>query len=233
MDIYGKGLTAYFNGKYEAAFVVESDVAEQEIWPIEVFFRNYAQMPALEQEALRLCKGRVLDIGAGAGSHALYLQEQGLDTTALDISPCATNVMRKRGVREVIESDFFTYAEGQFDTLLLLMNGIGIAGKLERLPEFFQQCRKLLKPNGQILLDSSDILYLFAEEDGSVMIDLNADYYGEINYQYCFLNECGDFFPWLFVDFDTLSSFAEENGFKCEMVMEDDHFQYLARITPQ
>lgn len=230
-DVYGAGLMAYLNGDKNAHFIVESNIAETESWPVSLFFRLFDEMPELEKIALQTASGSILDIGAGAGSHSLWLQEQGRDVTALDISAGATDVMKKRGVKRVLCEDFFNYDGEKFDTLLLLMNGIGIAGTLENLPRFFEQAKILLKPDGKVLLDSSDLIYLFEEEDGSFFVDLNGEYYGELQYSFHFGTEKGEPFDWLFVDFDTLSDYAEKHGFSCKKLYEDDHYQYLAELT--
>jgi len=229
-DVYGKGLLAYYKGKKDAVFTVESDIAETEEWPVSVFFRDYKDMPEIEKRALSKAEGSIVDIGAGAGSHALWLQEKEKDVTAIDISPGAVEVMNKRGIKKVLNKNFFTYSGAKFDTLLMLMNGIGIVGKIENLPLFFTQAKQLLNPGGKILLDSSDILYLYEEEDGSVLIDLNDAYYGEIEYTFQFGNQKGESFDWLFIDFDTLCTYATEAGFSCKKLYEDDHFLYLAEL---
>lgn len=231
-DIYGQGLTAFRDGKKDVVFTVESNIADTEEWTVSLFFRSYDEMPEIEKAALALAHGKILDVGAGAGSHALWLQDNGREVTALDISPGAVDVMRSRGISEAIEKDFFSYQGGKFDTILLLMNGIGITGRLEKLRLFFAQAKNLLEPDGKILLDSSDILYLFEEEDGSVMINLNSEYYGEIEYTFSFEGEEGEPFPWLFIDYDTLEEFAEIHGFSCRKIYEDDHYHYLAELRP-
>ena len=137
-------------------------------------------MPELEVLALQQCRGSVLDVGAGAGCHALALQRRGLQVTALDISEGAVEAMQRQGVRQVLRQDIFQLKGAAYDTLLMLMNGIGIAGTLEGLERFLEHAKTLLRPGGQILLESSDILYMYEEEDGSVMLDRNAGYYGEV-----------------------------------------------------
>lgn len=230
-DAYGKGLQAWFGGRRNAKFTVWSNIAETERWKVGVFFRGYEQMPELERLALERCNGRVLDAGAGAGSHALYLQEQGKSVTALDISEGACEVMRERGLTDVRQADFFHLTtEERFDTILLLMNGIGIVQTVDNLYRFFEKSRELLAEGGSVVVDSSNILYLFQEEDGSAMIDLNGGYYGELTYRMDFAPYEGEEFPWLFVDFDTLSTYAEEAGFVCEKLFEDDHYLYLAEL---
>ena len=228
-DIYGKGLLSYLDGNVEAVFIVESDLAETEQWPVEIFFRDEVNMPKIEKIALQHTKGTVLDVGAGAGSHALWLQHNGKEVVAMDISSGAVEVMKRRGIRNVLCEDFFSCKEKRYDTLLFLMNGIGITGRLENLPYFFEQAKKMLLPGGKILLDSSDILYLF-EEEGSVLLNLNGSYYGELTYTFGFGGEMGFPFEWLFIDFETLSDYAEQYGFSCKKRYENDHYLYLAEL---
>ncbi|WP_207431175.1 class I SAM-dependent methyltransferase [Sabulibacter ruber] len=230
-DPMGAGIKAYWEGDKEATITVYSDQMEADELPVAYLFRTLEEMPQREQFALSEAKGRVLDIGAGAGSHALALQEKGLAVTALEISQRACEVQKARGVKQVLQGDFFTLEPSSHDTLLLLMNGIGLAGTLEGLPAFLETCSKWLAPGGQILLESSDILYLYEDEDGSVLIDLNGPYYGELTYMMEFEEERSAPFPWLFISFDLLQQYAEEAGFKAELLLqeEDDHF--IARLT--
>ena len=130
--------------------------------------------------------------------------------------------------------NFFDPAFDQrFDTVLILMNGTGIIGNLDNMPAFFARMKKLLNPGGALYIDSSDLRYLFEEEDGSLMIDLADDYYGQLDYQMAYKDVEGEPFDWLYVDFDTLAYYAEENGFMAELVAEGEHYDYLARLSVQ
>lgn len=229
-DIVGKALLDYLNVNENAKLDVFSDISDPDEIPVKHFFRTWDEMPEIEQRALDLCKGKVLDVGAAAGCHSLILQEKGLQVKAIDISAGAVEVMIKRGVRDVEQQDFFTLIGEKYDTILVLMNGIGICGKLENLDKFFDQIQKLLHPGGQVLLDSSDIIFMFEEDDGSVMIDLNSNYFGEVQYQFGYNDQKSEPFDWLFVDFDLLNDYARKHGFECELVMEGPHYDYLARI---
>ncbi len=235
LDIIGTACSDYLqksnkNQKIE----VWSNIAETDIIPVHYLFRPYDEMPPLEQEALKQCQGKVLDIGAGAGSHALWLQEQNFDVTALEISPGCCEVMQKRGIKNILKKDFFSLTgETRYDTLLMLMNGIGIVGTNDRLKEFFTVARKLLKPGGQILVDSSDLRYLFLEDDGSILINLNDQYYGEVEYRMSYNGQKGRRFPWLFIDDQLLEYHAEKNGFRFERIVEGEHYDYLARLTEE
>jgi SAM-dependent methyltransferase len=202
---------------------------EDEI-PVKTLFRGFDEMPAIEQTALREATGRILDVGAGAGCHSLALQHMGKQVTAIDISPLAVATMRDRGVKEVLQQDFFTL-DGQYDTILMLMNGIGIVGSLSRLPAFFMQVDHLLTPGGQLLCDSSDICYIFEDEDGIIDLTGIEGYYGELNYQMQYKNVKGEEFPWLFIDPETLKEQALAHGFKVDVIARGSHYDYLARIT--
>ena len=208
-----------------------SSMFEEDEMPVKHLFRNLEEMPMLEQKALSLAKGKVLDVGAGAGCHALALQAQSIAVKAIDISPLSCEAMELRGVMDAECINLFDeHLETGFDTILLLMNGTGIAGKIEHLPALFQRLKALLNPGGQILIDSSDLKYIYENEDGSFDINLNGAYYGEVDYQMIYKDVKGDRFDWLYVDFPLLKSIAETCGLHGELVAEGEHYDYLARI---
>ena len=218
------------NGKADT-LVVRSSMFDDDEIPVEDLFRSFDNMPFLEQTALEVAEGRILDVGAGSGCHSLALQKMGKSVMAIDISPLSVEVMKERGV-DVLQVNLYDPSfKEKFDTILMLMNGTGIIGCLDNMPAFFDRMRELLAPEGSILIDSSDLRYLFEEEDGSLMIDLADDYYGQLDYQMVYRDVEGEPFDWLYVDFDTLAYYAEESGFKAELLAEGDHYDYLARLS--
>jgi SAM-dependent methyltransferase len=218
------------NGSADVLKVYSSDFDDDEI-PVSDLFREYEDMPYIERVALDLAAGRVLDVGAGSGCHSLALAKAGKESVAIDISPLSVEVMRERGVDARLVNLYDESFAEKFDTVLMLMNGTGIIGTLENMDTFFTRIRQLLNPDGCVLIDSSDLRYLFEEEDGSLMIDLADDYYGLVDYQMQYKDVLGEPFDWLYVDFDTLAYYAEENGFMAEMVANGEHYDYLARLT--
>lgn len=192
--------------------------------PVEVFFREELDFSTIEHLAIMECKGKVLDIGAGAGAHSLALQGLGFDVSALEYSPGCVEVMKQSGVNKVLFEDYRKH-NAKYDTLLLMMNGLGIVGKLAEIPAFLKKCKTLLNPNGQILLDSSDISYLY--EEG---IQRPKGYFGEVQYQYEYQGEKSDWFDWVYVDQDKLSEIVRKEGFAIEILMTDESDQYLAAI---
>lgn len=232
IDIFGKAVLDYQNGAYTSDITTFSSLEEEDSMPLPYLFRSYADMPLLEQKALELCKGTVLDIGCGAGSHSLYLQEKKYNVTALDVSPGAIEVCKKRGIKNTVCNNLYDFKNVRFDTLLLLMNGIGIVGKLTNLNRFFTHLKSLLKPNGQILLDSSDIIYMFDEdEDGGYWIPDGSTYYGEVNFSMTYKGEKSSTFDWLYIDYNTLQRAAIANNLNCELIKEGEHFDFLAKLT--
>jgi len=225
MDPMGRAIAEYHKTGKAARLRVFSPMFEEDEIPLRTLFRTYQSMPKIEQTALDLAKGRTLDVGAASGCHSIVLQERGIDVTAIDISPLSVETMKERGVKSVREQDFFTLENEQYDTILMLMNGIGIVGTLERMPQFFRLLDRILAPGGQVLCDSSDISYVFEGD----MPDM--DYYGEQSFQMQYRDTVGEPFPWLYIDADTLKQVAEADGYDAEVIAEGVHYDYLARIT--
>lgn len=231
-DPMGAAIADYFNHrKADKLRVFSSQFDEDEI-PVKQLFRSIQSMPLLERTALQMATGHILDVGAGSGCHAIALQEMKKDVCAIDISPLSVDVMQKRGVKDSRLINLFdeTFTD-TFDTILMLMNGSGIIGRLNNMPSFFQRMKRILRPDGCILMDSSDLRYLFEEEDGSMLVDLAGDYYGEIDFQMQYKEIKGEPFDWLYVDFQTLSLYASECGFKAELIKEGKHYDYLAKLS--
>jgi hypothetical protein len=230
-DPMGQAIADYFNKQKGPKLWVSTQVTTTDELPVPYLFRTWQQMPEIEKKALQLSKGKILDVGAAAGSHSLYLQDQGKEVKAIDNSILSVEVMQKRGVKCTEAIDFFSLNSEKFDTILLLMNGAGICGNMAGLPRFFNQCRNILNAGGQVLLDSSDLIYLYGDEESGYDIDLNGNYYGELIYTVKYRKLKSEPFPWLFIDFDNLQNAAGANGFCCEKILDGPHFDYLARLT--
>ena len=248
-DPMGAAILDYQKSGKAGRLRVLSSMFEEDEMPVKHLFRNLEEMPFLEQKALKLAKGKVLDVGAGAGCHALALQKecstkdasakqektaekQDISSVkAIDISPLSCEAMRLRGVKDAECINLFDdHLETGFDTILLLMNGTGIAGKIEHLPTLFNRLKALLNKGGQILIDSSDLKYIYENEDGSMDIDLNAPYYGEVDYQMQYKNVKGEPFDWLYTDPMLLASISKQCGLNCEIVEEGENYDFLARL---
>lgn len=232
-DLFGKAILDYQTGNAPEDLVTETSISEEDEMSVAYLFREHTDMPAIEKKALSMSKGRVLDVGCGAGSHALYLQDQkGLDVIAIDTSQNAIEACKLRGMKNAVCINVLELENEKFDTIILLMNGTGIFGKLKNISVYLQKLKSLLDDGGQILIDSSDIIYMFDEdEDGGKWIPSDVDYYGEVTFTVKYKGETEVPFDWLYLDYNTLQNAAHANGLNCELVMEGDHYDYLARLT--
>lgn len=230
-DPMGRAIYEYHKYGKADDVIVHSSMFDDDVIPVETLYRTFDQMPALEQKALELATGDILDVGAGSGCHSLALKEMGKDSVAVEISSLSVEVMKERGVDARLVNFYDSSFTETYDTILMLMNGTGIIGNLDNIQTFFSRIKQLLKPGGSLLIDSSDLSYLYEEEDGSLMIDLADDYYGLVDFQMQYKDSMGEPFDWLYLDFNTLSYYAEESGFTAELIEEGEYYDYLARLT--
>ena len=232
-DLFGKAILDYQTNNSPEDLITETSISEADEMSVAYLFRDFKEMPKLEQKALQLAKGKVLDVGCGAGSHALSLQnDRNLDVTAIDISENAIKACALRGVRNTKVMDILDLkCEVKFDTILLLMNGTGIFQTLAQVPVYLQKLKSLLTSGGQILIDSSDLIYMFDDdEDGGKWIPSDG-YYGELTFTIQYKGETELPFPWLYMDYNTLQNAAFANGLQCELISEGEHFDYLAKLS--
>lgn len=230
-DLFGLAILDYQTKNSPENIITSTSISDEDEMEISYLFRNYQDMPLLEQEALKRCYGKVLDVGCGAGSHALYLQDEiGLDVKAIDISANAIEACELRGLKQVQKIDLLDVEDEKFDTILLLMNGTGIFQNLENLPKYLKKLKSLLAENGQILIDSSDLIYMYDEdEDGGKWIPSN-NYYGELIFNLTYKSQKEEPFPWLYLDYERLENAANSFDLKCTKVLDGTHFDYLAQL---
>jgi SAM-dependent methyltransferase len=229
-DLFGKALLDYESGNYSEDLVTSTNISDDDELPLPYLFRDFSEMPILEQKALKLAKGTILDVGCGAGNHTLWLQEKGFKVKAIDSSEGAVEVSKKRGVINAQLKPLLEETE-TFDTILLLMNGTGIFQELSQVSKYLKHLKLLLNSNGQILIDSSDISYMYEDEDGGTWMDLNNGYPGELDYYLSYKGEKELPMKWLYLDFEALKTACLTVGLKCKNVMNGEHFDYLAKIS--
>ncbi len=231
-DPMGQAMLDYLREPDDSAnIIVHCNIADDDVIPVPLLFRNWEGMGNVEQTAIEHCYGRLLDLGAGAGSHALELQKRGMEVVAADISPGAIETMKARGVNDIRLTDIAGLAGEQFDTILLMMNGIGLTGTLEGLKQWLAQVKPMLLPGGQIIFDTSDIEYLYMDDEGNSHIPEDMSYYGEVKYQMEYKESLSEEFPWLFIDSITLTDLAYDGGFDVELLDTGENFTYLVRLV--
>ena len=229
-DVFGKAIRDFHQGK-KAVIETYSSIGGWDELPVKYLFRSFEEMPDIEQTALQMAFGQVLDLGCGAGSHSLYLQNKGLSVKPVDISKGAIEVCRLRGLDQAEVINLWELRGVQFDTILALMNGAGICGSMKNLPGFLKHLASLLRPGGQVLLDSTDVIYMYEDENGEVDLSDVNHYYGEVEFQSKYLGELSGSFPWMYIDFYNLQQQALNLKLQCELIKKGPHYDYLARLS--
>ena len=224
-DCHGQAILDYYNGERKEPLILHNSYGEPEEMPVEVFFREPIDFTDLENQGISECRGKILDIGAGAGAMSLLLQGLEFNVTAIENSPGCIETMKALGVQQVIDEDY-TVHNGRYDTLFMSMNGIGIIGKLAQLGSFMQIAKKLLNPDGQVVLDSSDIQYLYKDK-----LKMPDHYHGEVSYCYEYKGQKGEWFDWVYIGSDILEKEANILGLKFELLDKTNTDQFLGRIT--
>jgi SAM-dependent methyltransferase len=231
LDLFGKAILDFQTNNTPENLITETSISDADEMSVAYLFRKYKEMPLIEKKAMQLAKGKVLDVGCGAGCHSLYLQnEKNLDVYAIDISEAAVKACKLQNLEKVEVQNILDIEHKTFDTILLLMNGTGIFSKLKNINQYLQKLKSLLTPEGQILIDSSDLIYMFDEDqDGGKWVP-STEYYGEITFNITYKKEKEEEFTWLYLDYNTLQNAAHANGLECELVIEGDNYDYLARL---
>jgi ubiquinone/menaquinone biosynthesis C-methylase UbiE len=231
-DILGKALLDYHNGNYSEDIITETNISEEDEMPLSYLFRSYSEMNAIEKKALNETKGKVLDVGCGAGIHSLFLQKKGHEVTAIDVSEGAVRVGKESGLKDVRNIELLSLEDEKFDTILLLMNGTGIFKKLIHIAEYLKKLKTLLKPKGQILIDSSDLRYMYdtGGEDGGIIVPGDR-YYGELEFTMTYKGIKSESFDWLYLDPTLFENACLASEFDFNIIKEGDNFDYLARLT--
>jgi len=220
-DLFGKAILDYQTDNHPEDLITETSISEADVMRVAYLFRSFKEMPKLEQKALQLSYGNILDVGCGAGGHSLYLQEKGFNVTSIDISKNAINACQLRGLTNCFVSNILELnTSDKFDTILLLMNGTGIFGRLNTISIYLKKLKSLIKDSGQILIDSSDLIYMYDQDDEGAYEVPAHKYYGELTFTVHYKGETEIPFDWLYLDFNTLQNAAHANGLNCELMQE-------------
>lgn len=224
-DLFGIALLDFYHNRSTEPLILHTVYGPPESVPLERFFEDENEFSDLDFFALELIRGSILDIGAAAGKHALYLQQLDYDITAMDISPSCGKIMKQSGLKKIIITDVFQYTGKKFDTILMLMNGIGLAENLAGIEQLFNHLKSMINPGGQLLLDSTDISYLYEKNQKPI-----ARYFGELTFSYEYKNKLSEPFNWIYIEQKKLLETAKKTGWKCQIIFEDESNAYLARL---
>ncbi len=229
---YGSALADYAASDQKATLLLRSSLGERDELPVSLFFREPEGFFPFEAAALDHCDGQVLDVGAGAGVHSLVLQARGFEVTALDVVPEAVEVMKTRGVDDARLGDVFSLDTGSFDTIHMLMNGIGPVGTLDGIERLLNTLHRRLRPGGQIIVDSG-APRLRGEPPDPDLVAWPAGrpaYAGEAWVSLEYRGARGGLFRELYVDDATFRERAARAGWSFD-VLYWENASYVARLT--
>lgn len=224
LDPFGQALLAYWRGNKSTLLIHEFKSGKKLSLPVSVFFRSVKDFFPTER-ALKYCKGRILVVGAGTGVHALELERQGHEVTAIEVCSQAVQIMKERGVRDIRQQDFFKFEGELYNTILILGHNIGICETIDGIKTVLHRCKLLLEPGGQLLVNSVD-------ESVSSEAENNQGYPGELEFRLGYEGNFGPWMRWLHVDFDTLASQALDCGWFTTKLVETEEGGFLARLSP-
>jgi len=231
MGPLGIALKEFYEGNKQAKVIFHRDDGLKEDHYVFHYYCTEKEFSFIEKQAIALCRGKVLDIGAGVGPHSLELQKLGLEVYAIDISLNACEIMKKRGIKNVRFSTVYDLDEKNFDTILLMGRTIGFVEDLLGLKKFLNFCKNLLASEGYILLDSLDVRsttipeHLAYQERNRKL----GRYIGVIGLQMEYKGKLGEKFKLLHVDPQTLKECAKETGWSCE-ILKNENGNYLVKI---
>jgi SAM-dependent methyltransferase len=233
MQSYGLALSDYLKGNKEASILICRDDGFKAELPAKAFFKSPEEFSIIENKALELCKGSVLDVGGGGGSISLCLQSKGFNVSSIDICPDAVEIMRRRGVKNVEVADIFQLKDVKYDTILMMGNGIGMVETVSGLEVFLNKVSRLLSPGGQLIFDSLDVRKTGLPEHLNYQKAnrVAGRYFGEIRMKFCYGDNAGPYFGWLQVDPETLAECALKTGWECKIIYQQEDGEYLVRLT--
>jgi SAM-dependent methyltransferase len=239
-DVFGQALFDYFNGREDSQIVVER--SDGEVGPDggpKVYFSEYKDWPPppIEKRAMRYVRGRVLDVGCGAGRHALYLQDKGHEVVGIDNSPLAIEVCRCRGLKDarLLSIGRISSRLGRFDTILMFGGNFGLVGNFEKGKRLLRRFAKITSRRGRILASSVDP---YDTDD-----PMNLEYHktnqrkgrmsGQIRLRVRYKTYKSAWFDWLIVSKDEMREMLKDTGWKLKRTIETTGPRYMAVIQKE
>lgn len=228
-DAFGHALLDHLEGRGGAELIERSDGYLDLSAGAAVYFAEPAEVQAaLADRAV----GRVLDVGCGAGRYALYLQERGYDVVAIDASPLAVEVCRRRGLRDVrlLTLEQVDVALGHFDTILMLGNNFGLTGSYRGAKRLLKRLSQILRPGGRIVAQTLDP-YESKDPDHLAYHAQNrakGRMGGQIRMRIRYKRYKTPWFDYLFVSRDELEAIVQNAGWQVQEILADDGPNYVA-----
>ena len=234
-DAYGQEIWAYYLGK-PSFEIVERDDEYIDLSPGgKLYFAEYNDWPEFEKTAMKYVKGRVLDIGCGAGRHSLYLQEKGLDVLGLDNSPLAVKVCKERGLKNVkiMSIDEISQLKPNlFNTIIMMGNNFGLLGDFNKAKILLKKFHEITSSQAIIIASSNDP-YKTDNPFHLEYQELNRKkgrMSGQIRIRLRFLKFIGDWFDYLLVSKKVMKEILNGTGWEVKEFIDSENSFYIGII---
>jgi SAM-dependent methyltransferase len=235
-DAYGELMLAeYFSGTPSCEIIERDDGFIDTGSEPGLYFLDYDQWSPLEKQAIELARGRVLDIGCGAGRHSLYLQQKGFDVTGIDNSPGAIEVCRLRGLKKAIVRpaiEVGKFEPASFDTITMLGNNFGLMGGFEQGREILKDLYRITTADARIIAQSINP-YKTGNPQHLEYHDLNKKrgrMPGQLKMRVRFGKTIGAWFDYLFVSPEEMEDIIQGSNWRIEKFLEPEEARYIAVI---
>jgi SAM-dependent methyltransferase len=234
-DAFGQEMLAYFNGKDDYEIVERDDGYMSVSSGPRAYFAGYGEWPEYERKAMEYADGSVLDVGCGAGRHALYLQQKGLDATGIDNSPLAIKVCKLRGLKKAKTmsiTDVGRFRSGSFDTILLMCGNFGLLGNPRKAKAVLKEFRRITSPQALIIASCTDP-YKTSDRDNLEYHRLNrrrGRLPGQIRIRVRFKKYIGEWLEYLFASKMEMERILKGTGWKITEIIESGESRYIAII---
>ncbi len=236
-DAMGNELMDSFKKKDEVFEIVERDDGFIDAAPVkDRYFSNYKDWSAIEKRGIGYARGKILDVGCGAGRHALYLQKKGLDVTGIDTSPLAIQVCKTRGLRKarlLSINDVEKFGKSSFDSAIMLGHNFGLFQNRKKFKTLLKKFRKILSPKGVIIAETSDPY----KTKNSVHVSYHAwnlkrgRMGGQLKLRLRYKKMISPWFDYLFVSQKELRDLLHGTGWKIQKIFGSKEANYIAILV--
>jgi SAM-dependent methyltransferase len=237
-DAYGQEIWTYFNGKKSFEIVEREDGYFDVSSGAPTYFSGYEDWPEHYKSAIEFAKGRVLDVGCGAGRHSIYLQSKGFDVTGIDISPLAIRVCGLRGLKKtrvMSVTEIGEFKPCSFDTILMLGNNFGLFGSFRNARLLLSKLYKITSPNATIIAESNDpyktenkfhLQYQKANRRRGRMS-------GQMRIRIRYMKYVGKWFDYLIVSREEMKGILKGTGWEVKKFIDSSSSPYAAVIQKE
>lgn len=235
-DAFGQEILNYLQKKESYEIIERDDGLIVMSKGPKNYFAEFKDWPKIQKQAIKFARGKILDIGAGAGRVSLYLQKKGMDVTAIDNSPLAIQVCKKRGVKKAIVlpiEKIGKFKSSTFDTIIMFGNGFGLFGSFKKAKSLLKKLYRITSPNALIIAESTDpyktsdpfhlLYHRFNKKRGRMP--------GQLRIRVRFKTYIGEWFDYLLVSKDEMKKILKGTGWKIEKFIDSGKSIYIAVIS--